>query len=153
MGYGQADQADREMMAVALGQARVSLEAGGVPVGAVLAAGDQVVAAGHNERVQRGDPVAHGEIACLRNAGRQASYAGMTLYTTLSPCQMCSGAILLFQIPRVVVGEAQTFEGDLGFLADRGVEIVLLDDPACMAAMREFQERFPAVWSEDIGGR
>ena len=141
------------MMAVALGQARVSLEAGGVPVGAVLAAGGQVVAAGHNERVQRGDPVAHGEIACLRNAGRQASYAGMTLYTTLSPCQMCSGAILLFQIPRVVVGEAQTFEGDLGFLADRGVEIVLLDDPGCMAAMREFQERFPAVWSEDIGGR
>ena len=153
MGYGQADQADRDMMAVALGQARVSLEAGGVPVGAVLAAGDQVVAAGHNERVQRGDPVAHGEIACLRNAGRQASYAGMTLYTTLSPCQMCSGAILLFQIPRVVVGEAQTFEGDLGFLSDHGVEIVLLDDPACMAAMREFQERFPAVWSEDIGGR
>jgi len=153
MGYGQADQADRDMMALALDQARVSLEAGGVPVGAVLAAGAQVVAAGHNERVQRGDPVAHGEIACLRNAGRQASYAGMTLYTTLSPCQMCSGAILLFQIPRVVVGEAQTFEGDLGFLADRGVEIVLLDDPGCMAAMREFQERFPEVWSEDIGGR
>jgi cytosine/creatinine deaminase len=153
MGYGQADQADRDMMAVALDQARVSLEVGGVPVGAVLAAGAQVVAAGHNERVQRGDPVAHGEIACLRNAGRQASYAGMTLYTTLSPCQMCSGAILLFQIPRVVVGEAQTFEGDLGFLADRGVEIVLLDDPGCMAAMREFQERFPEVWSEDIGGR
>jgi cytosine/creatinine deaminase len=153
MGYGQADQADRDMMALALAQARVSLEAGGVPVGAVLAAGGEVVAAGHNERVQRGDPVAHGEIACLRNAGRQASYAGMTLYTTLSPCQMCSGAILLFQIPRVVVGEAQTFEGDLGFLADRGVEIVLLDDPGCMAAMREFQERFPEVWSEDIGGR
>jgi cytosine/creatinine deaminase len=153
MGYGQADQADRDMMALALAQARVSLEAGGVPVGAVLAAGGQVVAAGHNERVQRGDPVAHGEIACLRNAGRQASYAGMTLYTTLSPCQMCSGAILLFQIPRVVVGEAQTFEGDLGFLSGHGVEIVLLDDPGCMAAMREFQERFPQVWSEDIGGR
>jgi cytosine/creatinine deaminase len=153
MGYGQADQADRDMMAVALAQARVSLEAGGVPVGAVLAAGGEVIAAGHNERVQRGDPVAHGEIACLRNAGRQASYAGMTLYTTLSPCQMCTGAILLFQIPRVVVGEAQTFEGDLGFLAARGVEIVLLDDPGCMAAMREFQERFPEVWSEDIGGR
>jgi cytosine/creatinine deaminase len=153
MGYGQADQTDREMMALALAQARVSLEAGGVPVGAVLAAGGQVVAAGHNERVQRGDPVAHGEIACLRNAGRQASYAGMTLYTTLSPCQMCSGAILLFQIPRVVVGEAQTFEGDLGFLSGQGVEIVLLDDPGCAAVMREFQERFPAVWSEDIGGR
>ncbi len=153
MGHGQANQTDREMMALALAQARVSLEAGGVPVGAVLAAGGEVIAAGHNERVQRGDPVAHGEIACLRNAGRQASYAGMTLYTTLSPCQMCTGAILLFQIPRVVVGEAQTFEGDLGFLSDHGVEIVLLDDPGCMAAMREFQERYPQVWSEDIGGR
>ena len=141
------------MMALALAQARVGLEAGGVPVGAVLAAGGQVVAAGHNERVQRGDPVAHGEIACLRNAGRQASYAGMTLYTTLSPCQMCSGAILLFQIPRVVVGEAQTFEGDLGFLSDRGVDVVLLDDKGCMAAMQEFQTRYPQIWSEDIGGR
>jgi creatinine deaminase len=153
MGYGPAHQVDREMMALALGQARVSLEAGGVPVGAVLAAGGQLVAAGHNERVQRGDPVAHGEIACLRNAGRRPSYAGTTLYTTLSPCQLCTGAILLFQIPRVVVGEAQTFEGDLGFLTGRGVQIVLLDDEACVAVMREFQQRYPDVWSEDIGGR
>ena len=153
MGYGQADQNDQEMMALALGQARASLKDGGVPVGAVLAAGRQLIAAGHNERVQAGDPVAHGEISCLRHAGRRASYAGTTLYTTLSPCQMCSGAILLFQIPRVVVGEAQTYEGDLGFLAGRGVEIVLLDDPGCQDAMREFQERYPQVWSEDIGGR
>jgi cytosine/creatinine deaminase len=153
MGYGHANQVDREMMALALGQARVGLEAGGVPVGAVLAAQGQLVAAGHNERVQRGDPVAHGEIACLRNAGRRPSYADTTLYTTLSPCQMCTGAILLFQIPRVVVGEAETFEGDLGFLADRGVEIVLLDDQGCVAAMQEFQQRYPDVWSEDIGGR
>jgi len=158
MGYGQADQTDREMMALALGQARVSLEEGGVPVGAVLAAGSasqgwQVVAAGHNERVQRGDPVAHGEIACLRNAGRRPSYLDTTLYTTLSPCQMCTGAILLFQIPRVVVGEAQTYPGDLPFLTDRGVEIVLLDDEGCMAAMQEFQRRYPQIWSEDIGGR
>ena len=144
---------DREMMALALGQARVSLEAGGVPVGAVLASGREVIAAGHNERVQRGDPVAHGEIACLRNAGRRASYADMTLYTTLSPCQMCTGAILLFQIPRVVVGEARTFAGDLDFLRRRGVEIVLLDEQACVAAMEEFQARYPEVWSEDIGGR
>jgi cytosine/creatinine deaminase len=153
MGYGQADQADRAMMALALGQARASLEGGGVPVGAVLAADGQVIAAGHNERVQRGDPVAHGEIACLRNAGRRHSYAGTTLYTTLSPCQMCSGATLLFQIPRVVVGEAETFEGDLGFLAGRGVEIVLLGDEGCVAVMREFQRRYPEIWSEDIGGR
>src|SRR5580658_2399519 len=151
MGYGQADQVDRKMMALALGQARVGLEAGGVPVGAVLAAQGQLVAAGHNERVQRGDPVAHGEIACLRNAGRRPGYADTTLYTTLSPCQMCSGAILLFQIPRVVVGEARTFEGDLGFLRDRGVEIILLDDPSCIAAMEELQTRYPHVWSEDIG--
>ena len=158
MGYGQADQTDREMMALALDQARISLDAGGVPVGAVLAAGSasqgwQLIAAGHNERVQRGDPVAHGEIACLRNSGRRPSYLDTTLYTTLSPCQMCTGAILLFQIPRVVVGEAQTFAGDLGFLSDRGVEIVLLDDEGCMAAMQEFQTRYPQIWSEDIGGR
>ena len=158
MGYGQADQTDREMMALALQQARISLDSGGVPVGAVLAAGSagqgrELIAAGHNERVQRGDPVAHGEIACLRNAGRRPSYLDTTLYTTLSPCQMCTGAILLFQIPRVVVGEAQTFAGDLGFLSDRGVDVVLLDDEGCMAAMQEFQTRYPQIWSEDIGGR
>jgi cytosine/creatinine deaminase len=145
--------ADRDMMALALRQARASLDAGGVPVGAVLAAGGAVVAAGHNERVQHGDPVAHGEISALRNAGCRASYADTVLYTTLSPCQMCTGAILLFQIPRVVVGEASTFAGDLDFLRSRGVQIVLLDDRDCIAAMEEFQARYPQVWSEDIGGR
>jgi cytosine deaminase len=153
MGYGSPEPGDRDMMTLALHQARISLDAGGVPVGAVLAASGQVVAAGHNERVQRGDPVAHGEIACLRNAGRRPSYGDTTLYTTLSPCQMCTGAILLFQIPRVVVGEAHTFVGDLDFLVSRGVEIVLLEDPACVAVMAEFQQRYPQVWSEDIGGR
>jgi cytosine deaminase len=141
------------MMEAALAEARAGLAAGGVPVGAALAAGDRLIAAGHNERVQSGDPIAHGEIACLRNAGRQASYRDMTLYTTLSPCQMCSGAILLFQIPRVVVGEATTFAGDLGFLESHGVAVVLLDDDRCTAVMQEFQERYPEVWSEDIGGR
>jgi cytosine/creatinine deaminase len=153
MGFAQGNPADLEMMELALGQARASLADGGVPVGAVLAAGTQVIGAGHNERVQKGDPVAHGEISCLRNAGRRSTYEGTTLYTTLSPCPLCSGAILLFQIPRVVVGEANTFAGDLAFLAGRGVEVVLLDDERCMAAMREFQERYPEVWSEDIGGR
>src|ERR1700735_2343349 len=153
MGHGHADQTDREMMALALGEARASLDGGGVPVGAVLASGGEVVAAGHNERVQQGDPVAHGEISCLRNAGRGPSYTGTTMYTTLARCEMCTRAILLFQIPRVVVGEAETFTGDLNFLADRGVEVVLLDDPGCVAAMREFQQRYPQVWSEDIGGR
>jgi cytosine/creatinine deaminase len=138
------EQVDRDMMGLALAQARESLEAGGVPVGAVLAAGAQVIATGHNERVQHGDPVAHGEISALRNAGRRPNYAGTTMYTTLS---------LLFQIPRVVVGEARTYHGDLAFLRDQGVEVVLLDDPACVAAMEEFQARYPEVWSEDIGGR
>ena len=145
--------ADKGLMVLALSEARASLEVGGVPVGAVLAVGGEAIAAGHNERVQRGDPVAHGEISCLRNGGRRPSYVGSTLYTTLSPCQMCSGAILLFRIPRVVVGEARTFAGDLDFLRDRGVQVMLLDDPACVAVMEEFQTRYPDVWSEDIGGR
>ena len=144
---------DPAMMDVAVAEARASLAAGGVPVGAALAAGGRLLASGHNERVQSGDPIAHGEMSCLRNAGRQASYRGMTLYTTLSPCQMCSGAILLFQIPRVVVGEATTFAGDLAFLTDHGVEVVLVDDDRCVSVMQEFQERYPGVWSEDIGGR
>jgi cytosine/creatinine deaminase len=148
-----AAAADEAMMDVAVAEARASLAVGGVPVGAALAAGDHLLASGHNERVQSGDPIAHGEMSCLRNAGRQASYQGMTLYTTLSPCQMCTGAILLFQIPRVVVGEATTFAGDLAFLRNHGVAVVLLDDERCIGVMREFQERYPEVWSEDIGGR
>jgi cytosine deaminase len=147
------DELDEKMMTAALAQAQASLAAGGVPVGAVLAIGPDIVAEGHNERVQLGDPVAHGEIACLRNAGRQSSYRGMTMYTTLSPCPMCTGAILLFQIPRVVVGEVETFAGDLDFLVGQGVSVLLLNDERCMAVMREFQDRYPAVWSEDIGGR
>src|SRR4029077_4784163 len=126
---------------------------GGGPPGTRRGGAGGRVASGHNERVQRGDPIAPGEISCLRNAGRQPSYQDMTLYTTLSPCQMCSGAILLFQIPRVVVGEATTFAGDLDFLASQGVDVLLLDDDRCKAVMQEFQERYPQVWSEDIGGR
>lgn len=142
------------MMRLAVAQASASLEQGGVPVGAVLAtAGGRLLGAGHNERVQLGDPVAHGEISALRDAGRRPSYEGTVLYTTLSPCQMCTGAILLFQIPKVVVGEAETFAGDLGFLRSKGVEVVLLSDPGCVALMSEFQRRYPEVWSEDIGGR
>jgi cytosine deaminase len=146
-------EVDQAMMDVALAEARAGLAVGGVPVGAALAAGGRLIASGHHERVQSGDPIAHGEMSCLRNAGRQASYRDMTLYTTLSPCQMCTGAILLFQIPRLVVGEATTFAGDLDYLSSLGVKVVLLNDERCTAVMREFQERFPEVWSEDIGGR
>ncbi|MGH3549238.1 MAG: nucleoside deaminase [Pseudonocardiaceae bacterium] len=145
------NEPDSRLMGIAIDEARKSLSEGGVPVGAVIARGDTLLAAGHNERVQRGDPIAHGEIACLRNGGRRDSYDGTTLYTTLSPCEMCSGAILLFKIPRVVVGEATTFRGDLDYLRRRGVEVVLLEDDSCVQLMRSFQQRYLRVWLEDIG--
>ena len=126
-------------------------ESGGIPIGAALARGSELISVGYNERVQRGDPVAHAEITCLRNAGRVGSYEGMTLYTTLSPCIMCSGAIVLFNIRRVVVGEAATFRGDLGFLGRHGVDVALLNDQRCLEAMKRFKEAKPDVWNEDIG--
>ncbi|MFI5281803.1 MAG: nucleoside deaminase [Candidatus Dormibacterales bacterium] len=142
---------DDKLFGAAVTAAEESLKEGGIPIGAALAKGGQLIAVGHNERVQKGDPIAHGEIACLRNAGRQASYKGMTLYTTLSPCPMCSGAILLFGIERVVVGEATTFEGNLPFLESDGVEVVLRNDPRCVEMMNEFQRLHPDLWNEDIG--
>lgn len=142
---------DIKLMNIAIAEAQKSLSEGGVPIGAVLARGDTLLASGHNERVQKGDPIAHGEIACLRNAGRQESYDGTTLYTTLSPCDMCSGAILLFKIPRVVVGEATTYHGNLDCLRQRGVEVVLLEDDSCVQLMRSFRQKYPRVWLEDIG--
>jgi cytosine/creatinine deaminase len=146
-------EADRELLDLAVAQAQKSLMAGGVPVGAVLAGNSTVLGSGHNERVQLNDPIAHGEMACLRNAGRRASYRDTTLYTTLSPCPMCSGAIVLFQIPRVVVGEAETYAGDLDFLRGHGIDVVLVGDSRCVDLMRQFQQEYPEVWSEDIGGR
>ncbi len=143
---------DVTFMAMAIDQARDSLEDGGVPVGACLVDADgNVLGLGHNERVQSGDPIAHGEIACLRAAGRRASYEGCTLYTTLSPCDMCRGAILLFKIPRVVVGEAETFAGNLKALRRAKVEVKLLNDSVCKSLMKTFQADFPEVWYEDIG--
>jgi cytosine/creatinine deaminase len=123
----------------------------GIPVGAALTLGTELIAAGHNERVQKGDPIAHGEMSCLRNAGRRRDYAEMTLFTTLSPCWMCTGAILLFGIPRVVVGEATTFAGDLDFLHSQGVEIVLLNDKKSIELMTRFQTEHAQIWREDIG--
>lgn len=142
---------DALLMNAAIKEAELSFAEGGIPIGAVLARGNSIVATGHNERIQEGDPIAHAEIACLRNAGRQKSYTDMTLYTTLSPCQMCSGAILLFRIPRIVVGEATTFPGDLEFLAEKGVDAVLLNDKRCVTLMQKFQQLEPQVWLEDIG--
>jgi cytosine deaminase len=141
-----------EFMALALEQARTGFDEGGVPVGAVLVGADgRVLGAGRNRRVQQGDPIAHGEMDCLRQVGRLRSYAGTTLFTTLTPCMMCSGTILQFGISRVVIGENRSFAGNEDFLRARGVEVTVLDDPDCVALMRRFQAERPEVWAEDIG--
>ncbi len=141
---------DRTFMKRAWEEAEKGYREGGVPVGAVMVEAGKVTATGRNRRVQDGDPIAHGEMDCLRRAGRRPHYKGVTLYTTLSPCMMCSGTILQFEIPRVVVGEDRNFEGNLAFLAERGVEVVLLNDPACIALMERFIQERPELWNEDI---
>lgn len=139
-------------MALALEQARTGFEEGGVPVGAVLVGADgRLLGAGRNRRVQQGDPIAHGEMDCLRQVGRLRSYSGTTLFTTLTPCMMCTGTILQFGISRVVIGENRSFAGNEDFLRTRGVEVTVLDDPDCVALMRRFQVEKPEVWAEDIG--
>ncbi|KAI0400328.1 putative cytosine deaminase [Xylaria palmicola] len=141
-------------MTLAIAEARKSYQEGGIPIGAVLvAAGGRVLGRGHNARVQGGNPILHGEIACLQDAGRlpASAYKGATLYTTLSPCDMCAGACLLFGIPRVVIGEDATFAGAAAHLRQRGVDVVVLDDPACREMLRDFIARNPGIWNEDIG--
>ena len=141
---------DRRFLRLAYEQAKLGYDEGGCPIGSVLAEGGRLIASGRNQRVQRGDPIAHGEMDCLRNAGRQKSYRRTTLYTSLSPCMMCAGTVIQFAIPRVVVGEADNFAGNLDFLVDRGVEVILADDPECIALMRRFIKEKPALWAEDI---
>jgi cytosine/creatinine deaminase len=141
---------DLEAMNAAYAQAEESAAAGGVPIGSALVGPDGMIAVGHNRRVQHGDPIAHGEMDCLRTAGRQKSYRGMTLYTTLSPCMMCTGTILQFKIGRVVIGENRTFGGNEELLRSRGVEVEVLDDPRCVALMQRFQRDHPDIWAEDI---
>jgi cytosine/creatinine deaminase len=144
---------DQAFMAIAIEQAAKSLSEGGVPVGAALAADGALLAAGHNRRVQQGSAIRHGETDALENAGRlhASVYARATMYTTLSPCDMCTGAILLYKIPRVVIGENRTFLGNEELLRARGVEVVNLDDPECYRLMQEFIARYPQIWNEDIG--
>lgn len=125
--------------------------AGGIPIGAVLTRAGAIIATAHNERVQQGDPTAHAEIACLRTAGRQGTYRDTVLYSTLAPCAMCTGAIIQFQIPKVIVGEDETFPGELDLLRARGVEVVVLGDKECVDLMRSFQQANPGLWAEDIG--
>jgi cytosine/creatinine deaminase len=144
---------DRGFLADAIEEARAGLAEGGVPVGAALAVDGELVATGRNRRVQWGSVIRHGETDCLENAGRlRASvYARATMYTTLSPCHMCSGAILLYGIPRVVLGENRTFRGAEELLAANGVEVVNLDSADCAELMRRFIDAYPDVWNEDIG--
>jgi len=149
----QQQAVDEGFLAVAIEQARLGRAEGGVPIGAALVVDGTVLGAGHNRRVQLGSPIRHGETDALEVAGRQtaAVYRRATMYTTLSPCDMCSGAILLYEIPRVVIGENVTFMGAEDHLRSRGVEVVNLDSAECRALMREFIAEHPEIWHEDIG--
>jgi creatinine deaminase len=147
---------DLKWMERALQQAQDSFDQGGLPIGSVLVRNhpsgeDELIGEGHNQRVQQGDPIAHGEMDCIRNAGRQRTYRDTTIYTTLSPCMMCSGTIVQFRIPKVVIGENSNFGGNEEFLRGNGVEVVILDDAKCKALMARFIAERPEVWNEDIG--
>jgi len=144
------NETDARFLKLAYEEAKAGYDEGGCPIGAALASGDTLIATGRNQRVQQGDPIAHGEMDCLRKAGRQKSYKGMTLYTTLSPCMMCAGTIVQFGIARVVIGEAKNFAGNPLFLRDHGVEIIMSDDADCIALMKKFIEEKPELWLEDI---
>jgi len=142
-----------EFLRAAIEEAQTGLAAGGIPIGAVLVIDGKIVGRGHNQRVQRGSAVLHAEMDCLENAGRlQASdYRRATLYSTLSPCDMCSGAILLYKIPIVIVGENQTFRGPEEYLCSRGVQVQVANRAECIELMRRFIKQHPELWNEDIG--
>jgi cytosine deaminase len=141
---------DANFLRLAFEEAEAGFNEGGCPIGSVLAEGERLVARGRNQRVQQGDPIAHGEMDCLRKAGRQRSYRRMTLYTSLSPCMMCTGTIIQFGIPRVVIGEATNFTGNPDLLRQHGVEVTIADDPDCIALMARFIREKPLLWAEDI---
>ncbi len=142
----------RSWLAVAVEEARAGLAEGGIPIGGALIGPDgTVLGRGHNRRVQDDDPSMHGETSAFRNAGRQRTYRGTTMVTTLSPCWYCSGLVRQFGISRLVVGEARTFYGGHDWLAEHGVEVLVLDDPACVRMMQDFISAHPELWHEDIG--
>lgn len=142
-----------DFMQAAIAEARQGLAEGGIPIGSVLAYRGRIIGRGHNRRVQKGSAILHGEMDALENAGRHPAnvYREAVLYTTLSPCVMCSGAILLYGIPRVVVGENRTFMGEETLLRSRGVEVEVLQDATCIALMKDFIAHNPVLWNEDIG--
>ena len=142
-----------KFLQAAIDEARQGLAEGGIPIGAVLVYQDQIIGRGHNRRIQRGSAILHGEMDALENAGRQPArvYRASTIYTTLSPCAMCSGAIVLYGIPHVVIGENRTFLGEEDWLRSRGLLVEVVQDAVCIAMMTEFIRAHPALWNEDIG--
>ncbi|MBS1997391.1 MAG: nucleoside deaminase [Cyanobacteria bacterium SZAS LIN-2] len=140
-----------EFMREAINQARKSLAEDGIPIGSVLVRDGKIIGRGHNRRVQHGDPTAHGEIDCLRNAGRQTTYRDTVIYSTLMPCAMCAGAVVQFGIAKVIAGENRTFSSSSDFMRENGVEVVDLDNDECFDLLRQFRTKFPTVWNEDIG--
>jgi len=140
------------LLVEALEEARLGLREGGLPIGSVLAdAAGRVVARGHNLRVQSGDPTAHAETVCIRNAGRRRDWTELILVSTLSPCIMCTGTALLYRIPRVIVGENRNFMGAEELFRQRGIDLIVLDDPECVRMMKDFIREHPDLWNEDIG--
>lgn len=142
-----------EFLKAAIDEARQGRDEGGIPIGSVIVHDGRIIGHGHNRRVQQGSAILHGEMDAFENAGRQPAsvYAESTLYTTLSPCAMCTGAILLYGIRKVVIGENQTFLGEEDLLRSRGVEVTVVQDPTCIEMMRTFIAQQPALWNEDIG--
>jgi cytosine deaminase len=142
-----------EFLQAAIDEARQGRDEGGIPIGSVLVIDGRIVGRGHNRRVQRGSAILHAEMDCLENAGRlkAADYRRSVLYSTLSPCDMCSGTALLYGIPRIVVGENRTFQGPEAYVRSRGVDVVVVDDAQCFELMREFIAAHPELWNEDIG--
>jgi cytosine deaminase len=140
-------------MQAAIEEAKQGLAEGGIPIGSVLVIDGKIVGRGHNRRVQKGSAILHAEMDCLENAGRLTArdYSRAVLYSTLSPCDMCSGTALLYKIPKVVIGENRTFQGPEDYVRSRGVELVIVDDPACIRLMEEFIAARPELWNEDIG--
>ncbi|MCX6291648.1 MAG: nucleoside deaminase [Bacteroidetes bacterium] len=140
-----------EFMKAAIDEARKGLREGGIPIGSVLVKDGMIISRGHNQRVQKNDPMTHAETDCLRNAGRIGSYKGTVLYSTLMPCYMCAGTVVQFNIKKVIVGESRTFPGAADFMKQHGVEVINLDDPECIGMMEKFIREKPELWNEDIG--
>jgi creatinine deaminase len=142
-----------EFMQAAIEEAKLGLAEGGIPIGSVLVIDGRIVGRGHNRRVQKGSAILHAEMDCIENAGRlkASDYRRAILYSTLSPCDMCSGTALLYKIPKIIIGENKTFRGPEDYLRSRGVELVVLNDPTCIQLMEEFIASRPALWNEDIG--